>query len=82
MGQCPSHSSRAAIALAPRRQNTPEQSRRAQARWHKAARQIRWLLKLRRLWAALGGYLAQPQIKDLTRGLERKRGVLTRKRAA
>ena len=75
MGNC----SRRAAALGPQPvRNTPEQSARARDRWQKAAKRVRWLLRVRRLWAHLGLYLNRPEVLTLTAGLERRGGVLTR----
>jgi hypothetical protein len=71
MGTCPSRASRQ-----PRIVNTPEQSEAAKLRWRQACKRIIRLLHLRRIWAHLGNYLNQ--VKDLTAGLERKKGKLVR----
>ena len=55
---------------------------RARARWQRAFKQVRWLLKMRRLWAEIGHHLQDPALKSLSDGLERRRGVLRRAHAA
>ena len=54
---------------------------RARAWWRSAIKQVRWLLKFRRLWAEMGHYLQICSVKALTEGLERRKGVLRRPRA-
>ena len=56
---------------------TAEESR-ARQRWKAAVRAITLTLRLRRRFAWIGAYLKQENVKDLTRGLERKKGVLVR----
>ena len=58
------------------------QGRRARRRFREAVRQVVNLLRLRRRWARLGQYLQNPNIRDLTVGLERRRGTLVRTRPA
>ena len=58
------------------------QARRARRRFREAVRQVVNLLRLRRRWARLGQYLQNPNIRDLTVGLERRRGTLVRTRPA
>ena len=62
--------------------HTVAQGRRARRRFREAVRQIVNLLRLRRRWARLGNYLQNPNIRDLTVGLERRRGTLVRTRPA
>ena len=75
MGNC----SRRAAAPGPFPvRSTAEQSTRARDRWQKAAKRIRWLLRVRRLWAHLGHYLNRPEVLTLTAGFDRRGGVLVR----
>ena len=62
--------------------HTVVQGRRARRRFREAVRQVVNLLRLRRRWARLGQYLQNPNIRDFTVGLERRRGVLVRTRPA
>lgn len=52
---------------------------RARANWKRAVRQISIILRLRRRWAALGRFLQDERLHDLTFHLERKNGRLRRK---
>ncbi len=51
---------------------------RARQRWALAVKRVRWLLRIRRLWAAVGQYLQRPSVLSLTLGLERRQGLLVR----
>ena len=46
--------------------------------WKTAGRYVIRLLRLRFRWHNLGGHLQRPRIQDLLKGIERKRGVVTR----
>ena len=63
-----------------RRVNTWQQSVRAIATWRRATKKIHRILHLRRLWAGLGLSLQTDAIQQLVLGLERKGGILVRRR--
>jgi len=67
--------------LAQRAPLPPHLAARARAHWRSAIKQVRRLLKFRRLWAEMGHYLQIRSVKALTEGLERRQGVLRRTRA-
>ena len=55
----------------------------AKQRWQWAVARIVWLLKLRRKWAHVSKTIIQkPAYQDLFVGLERKQGILHRKKSA
>ena len=62
------------------RVNSPAQTARAIRRWLWAGRKVRRVLRLRRLWAALGTSLQDNWVQDLVLGLERRGGQLVRVR--
>ena len=62
--------------------HTVVQGRRAQWRFRTAVRKVINLLRLRLRWSRVGQFLQVPNIRDLTVGLERRRGRLVRTRPA
>lgn len=62
----------------PRPPLTLAQSLAARARWHRCCKRIKRLLRLRRLWAAVGRYLQADNVQAVVDGLERRGGRLVR----
>ena len=51
---------------------------KARDRWHWALRRITWLLKFRIRWHEHGEYLKILNVRAITEGLERRKGILRR----